>query len=206
MEYRTVQSGKLAEDYISALIADNFGSTVAVDYKTIRENTLLGSELGFPEEDRTIRADLVDYLLCNFSLIYLGLLVNEDFRNKFREAVEFEMELADRSKDYSKDRRTQVQGGLSEPSEHNVIINLGSFNLSVARNISGRIKASMDKLTPFAEEYNSIVREVTDEDAARIGYCICNFMYLIKAFEKNPSFRNYVRKVVKAVGDGLGIA
>ncbi len=207
MEGTEVGARTLAEDFSCALIGEYFGNVAAIDEKTIRENIALGSEGGFPEEDRTVRAETVDYLLRYFSVIYLGLLANEDFRAAFGEAVNFEMEMNGKSRDYEHEmRRQQEQGEQPAPSEHSVIIDLGRFNLSVAKNISGRIKASMDMIAPFAEEFESLVKEETDEDAAKIGFCICNFMYLIKAFEKNPAFYEQVRSVVKAVADGLGIA
>ena len=205
MEETGKKDKTLAEDFTCALIGEYFGNVAAIDEKTIRENVALASEGGFPEEDRTIRAELTDYLLRDFSVIYLGLLANEDFRNSFSEAVHFEMELYGKSRDYEHEMRKQ-QGEPPEPSEHNILINLGSFNLAVAKNISGRIKASMERIAPFSEEFNSLVSEETDDDAAKIGFCICNFMYLIKAFEKNPGFYEYVRSVVRAVAGGLGIA
>ena len=195
-----------AEDFIVALIGEYFGSVSAIDEKTIRENTALGSEGGFSEEDRTVRGEIVDYLLRDFSVIYLGLLVNEDFRNRFNEAVRFEMDLADKSRDYVYEMRKQFQGRLSEPSEYNIVLNFGNFNLALAKNISNKIRTSMNRITPFTEEFNSIVQEITDADAAKIGFCICNFMFLIKAFDQNPVFESYVRSVVHSVGTGLGIA
>ena len=206
MEQSGAQANAYAVDLISALIGEYFGNTAATDEKTIRENTALGSEGGFSEEDRTVRGELVDYLLDKFSVIYLGLLVNESFRERFDEAVRFEMELTGKSRDYVLEMRKRYQGRLSEPSDYNVTLNFGTFSLALAKNVSVRIKTSMDKIAPFAEEFDSIVREVTDEEAAKIGFCVCNFMYLIRAFDKNPEFESYVRTVVHSVGSGLGIA
>lgn len=205
MEGNEAGTKTLAEDFTCALIGEYFGNIAAIDEKTVRENVALASDGGFSEEDRTVRAEITDYLLREFSVIYLGLLANEDFRGQFSEAVNFEMEMHGKSRDYENEMRKQL-GEQSAPSEYNVLIDLGTFNLSVAKNISGRIRTSMDRIAPFSEELNSMIAEETDEDAAKIGFCICNFMYLIKAFEKNPSFYDYVRTVVRAVAEGLGIA
>ncbi len=205
MEQSGAQANAYTVDLISALIGEYFGNTAATDEKTIRENTALGSEGGFSEEDRTVRGEVVDYLLDKFSVIYLGLLVNESFRERFDEAVRFEMELTGKSRDYVLEMRKRYQGRLSEPSDYNVTLNFGTFSLALAKNVSVRIRTSMDKIAPFAEEFDSIVREVTDEEAAKIGFCVCNFMYLIRAFDKNPEFESYVRTVVHSVGSGLGI-
>ena len=206
MEQNGARANPYTVDLITALISEYFGSTVATDEKTIRENAELGCEGGFSEEDRTVRGEIVDYLLDNFSVICLGLLVNESFRDRFEEAVRFEMELTGKSRDYVTEMRKQFQGRLPEHSDYNVTLNFGTFSLALAKNVSVRIRASMDRIAPFAEEYDSIVREVTDEDAAKTGFCICNFMYLIRAFDKNPDFESYVRSVVRSVGAGLGIA
>ncbi len=205
MEVTGAGANAHAEDFSCALIGEYFGGIAAIDEKTIRENAALACEGGFSEEDRTVRAETVDYLLREFSVIYLGLLANEDFRARISEAVKFEMDMYGMSRDYENEMRTH-RGEPPAPSEHNVVIDLRTFNLSVAKNISGRIKASMDRIMPFYEEISSLMKEETDEDAAKIGYCVCNFMYLIKAFEKDPSFFEYVRSVVRAVAGGLGIA
>lgn len=195
-----------AEDFIVALIGEYFGNIAAIDDKTLRENIVLGCENGFSEEDRSVRAELVDYLFDNFSVIYLGLLVNDDFRSSFKKAVDLELDLADKSRSYIRDVRQQLRDGPVLPSKGNVVIDLSRFDLAAAKEVSVRVRSSMDKIAPFSDEFNSIVQEVTDPDAAVIGFCISNFMYLIRAFDKNPTFENYVRSIVKTVGTNLGIA
>ena len=206
MENTDARANVYAEDLISALIGQYFGNTAAIDRNTIHENVLLGCEGGFSEEDRTLRGELADYLLDNFSVIYLGLLVNDDFRDRFGEAVRFEMELAGKSRDYAAEMRRRFRSPLREPSEYSIVLNFGTFNLALAKNISCRIRASMDRIAPFADEFDSILREISDDDAAKTGFCICNFMYLIRAFDKNPDFESYVRSIVRSVAAGLGIA
>ena len=195
-----------AEDFIVALIGEYFGNIAAIDDKTLRENIVLGCENGFSEEDRSVRAELVDYLFDNFSVIYLGLLVNDDFRSSFKKAVDLKLDLADKSRSYIRDVRQQLRDGPVLPSKGNVVIDLSRFDLAAAKEVSVRVRSSMDKIAPFSDEFNSIVQEVTDPDAAVIGFCISNFMYLIRAFDKNPTFENYVRSIVKTVGTNLGIA
>ena len=195
-----------AEDFIVALIGEYFGNIAAIDDKTLRENIVLGCENGFSEEDRSVRAELVDYLFDNFSVIYLGLLVNDDFRSSFKKAVDLELDLADKSRSYIRDVRQQLRDGPVLPSKGNVVIDLSRFDLAAAKEVSVRVRSSMDKIAPFSDEFNSIMQEVTDPDAAVIGFCISNFMYLIRAFDKNPTFENYVRSIVKTVGTNLGIA
>ncbi|MBQ3841158.1 MAG: hypothetical protein II820_00560 [Ruminiclostridium sp.] len=206
MEFDEAIPDGFAEDFIIALIGEYFGNIAALDEKTMRENVVLGCENGFSEEDRSVRTELVDYLFDNFSVIYLGLLVNDDFRGSFKKAVDLELDLADKSKSYIRDVRQQLKDGPVLPSKGNVVIDLSKFDLAQAKDISMKIRSSMDKIAPFSDEFNSIVQEVTDSDAAAIGFCISNFMFLIRAFDKNPAFENYVRSIVKAVGTNLGIA
>lgn len=153
-----------------------------------------------------MRTELVDYLFDNFSVIYLGLLVNDDFRSSFRKAVDLELGLAGKSSSYIDDVRQQLRNGPVLPSKGNAVIDLSGFDLAAAKDISIKIRSSMDKIAPFSDEFNALVQEVTDSDAAAIGFCISNFMYLIRAFDKNPAFENYVRSIVKTVGTNLGIA
>lgn len=206
MEFDEAIPDAYAEDFIVALIGEYFGNIAAIDDKTLRENVVLGCENGFSEEDRSVRTELADYLFEEFSVIYLGLLVNEDFRSSFKKAVDLEIDLADKSKSYVRDVRQQLKDGPVMPSNGNVVIDLSRFDLAAAKDVSMRLRSSMDKIAPFSEEFNAIVQEVTDSDAAAVGFCISNFMYLIRAFDKNPTFENYVRSVVTAVGSNLGIA
>ena len=67
-----------------------------MDPDTVEDNILLGCEGGSSEDDRSINAELADYLTSNFSLIFTELLVNRDFRNTFMEAVTVEIELTNR--------------------------------------------------------------------------------------------------------------
>lgn len=206
MDFDEAIPDAFAEDFIVALIGEYFGNIAAIDDRTLRENIFLGCENGFSEEDRSVRIELADYLFEDFSVIYLGLLVNDDFRNSFKKAVDLELSLADKSRSYVRDVRQQLKDGPVMPSQGNLVIDLSRFDLAAAKDVSTRIRSSMDKIAPFSDEFNAIVQEVTDEEAATVGFCISNFMYLIRAFDKNPTFENYVRSVVKAVGTNLGIA
>ena len=86
MEFDEAIPDAYAEDFIVALIGEYFGNIAAIDDKTLRENVVLGCENGFSEEDRSVRTELADYLFEEFSVIYLGLLVNDDFRSSFKKA------------------------------------------------------------------------------------------------------------------------
>lgn len=200
------KANALSEDFTVALIVEYFGDIAAIDEKTVRENVRLACENGLSEEDRSLRVELMEYLLNEFSVIYLGLLANGDFRDSFKEAVSKEMEITGKSRDYILDYRRQFQEYTEVPSRGSTVIDLSTFDLAEAKYISGRIGSSMEKIKPFQEEFDAMVSEVTDADAVAIGYCICNFLYLIKAFNNNRSFEKYVKTVVRAVASGLGIA
>lgn len=206
MDFDEAIPNAYAEDFITALIGEYFGNIAAIDDKTLHENIVLGCENGFSEEDRSVRTELVDYLFDNFSVIYLGLLVNDDFRSSFRKAVDLELGLAGKSSSYIDDVRQKLRNGPVLPSKGNAVIDLSGFDLAAAKDISIKIRSSMDKIAPFSDEFNALVQEVTDSDAAAIGFCISNFMYLFRAFDKNSAFENYVRSIVKTVGTNLGIA
>ncbi len=86
-----------AERAVVALLANMFESVAYVDADTVRKNIELGCRGGFSRSDRSVPEEVAEYLMRHAGMIFLGLIINEDFRDTFMEAVAIEEALDTKS-------------------------------------------------------------------------------------------------------------
>lgn len=151
-----------------------------------------------PVGHRKLRLELGNYLINNFAFIYLGLVVNEDFRRTFFEAISIEVAIDDKSDDFVKDIRAQMGGDIPLPQGYYV---LDSFNYSDAffDEFCERISGWMDLLVDFGLAIDSFVSELSAEDRAMISFCFSNFAYAYRAFVYNLNFVKYIKSVIETI-------
>ena len=172
---------------------------------TVRHNVELACEGGMPRDDRSIRAELANYLMSHFSLLYIGLIINKEFRDTFVEAVSVEIALDDKDEEFVNNIRKDMQDGRPKTSKGNYVINLSSYNEKVYQKLNGKLAESFDKVIQFNDAITEIAADLTDEECSEIGFVASNFMYLIRAFAKNPLFANYAKSVLHTVQEQLDV-
>lgn len=205
MSYENVKVDPIAEAAIVELLSNLFNDVAYMDADTVRHNIELATENGMSKSDRSIRVELANYLLSHFSLIFVGLVVNEEFRETFKEAVSVEIALDNKDEAFVKNIRSEMQDGESSPSKGNFVVNFGVYNDNIYRKLNGKLSSSFDKITQYDDTMSELIDDLTDDEMIGIGFCVSNFMYLIRAFAKNPLFANYVKTVVHNVQNTLGI-
>lgn len=190
----------VTEDMIAAGVIDTMFNDIAyLDPETVRHNLELGCEGGMSKSDRAISSALALYLMRHFGFIYMGLVSNEQFRVLFREAVEEEMTLDDVSEETLKTIRKDMAKGESSFGKAKFVIDFGKFNQKTWDTFSGMFSKSLDDMLPWEKEIYELENELDDDAKIEIGFCISNFMYLIRAFSKNLAFANTVREIVDDV-------
>ncbi|MBO5435119.1 hypothetical protein J6A31_04785 [bacterium] len=200
-----VNVNELAEAAIVKFIATIFGDIAVLDPDTVRHNVELACKGGMSEADRSIRAELAVYLLKNFAYIYMGLIANAEFRDTFKEAVSVEIALDSKSEAFVKQIRGDMKFGKAGTSKGNFVIDLSSYSNSVHKKFNNQAAESLNKIASYGDAIGEMMQEMTNEDKVVNGFCISNFMYVIRAFAKNELFANYVKTVVHGVQNELGI-
>lgn len=201
-----VNVNETAEAAVVDLLANIFNGIAYMDPDTVRYNIERASDGGFAVEDRSIRMELANWLMSHFSLIFVGLLVNKDFRDTFMEAVSVEIALDDRPADFVMSIREEMKDPKPRESKGNFVLNFGEYNDSIYRKVNAKIANSFEKITPFNDAIDKLVADLSEDDMIDIGYCISNFAYLVRALSLNGLFATYVKSVVHSVQQNLEIA
>jgi hypothetical protein len=196
----------IAEQAIVDLLSSIFDGIAYLDSETVRYNVLLACEGGMSKEDRSIRVELGNYLMSHFGIIFAGLVINNDFREAFTEAVSTEISLDDMPADKVSVIRNAMRDTVDRSSSSgNFVINLGSFNDKIYRKINSKLLDSFGRIDSFSDAVDDFIRDLTDDERIDIGFVVSNFMYLVRAFSKNAVFTFYVKSVVHDVMQKLGI-
>lgn len=203
MEVSTVQADTAAEIAVVQLLSDMFLGISYLDTETIQKNVKLACAKGASVDDRSIKVEVANYLMSNFSIIFMGLVINPEFRNTFKDAVSVEVVLDEKDEAYVKEVREQMKSSHTKPSKGNFVINLESYNDNVYRKILNKLIESFSRVEEYNDVVDEIASELTIDDAVTIGFCVSNFMYLIRALAKNEVFFDYVRMTVRSVKDNL---
>lgn len=189
----------VTEKVVVEVLATIFDDIAYMDPGTVRHNIELACSDGMSKSDRSIPADLANHLLNNFAFIYAGLIVNDDFRETIKEAVSVEIALDSKSEEFVKQIRGDMLDNRIKRAKNFFVINFDTYNETVFKKLTGKMFESFSKLKHFNAVIDSFCEDLTDADKISIGFCISNFMYLIRAFSKNQLFANYVNTVVRSV-------
>ena len=140
---KTIKVDDVTEVAVVELLSNIFNSIAYMDPETVRRNLELGSEGGMSEQDRSIRMELGNYLMSHFSLIFIGLIVNQDFRDTFMEAVSVEIALDGKDADFVKKIRSEMKDDKVRDTKGNFVLNFSSYNDKIYRKINGMSLATV---------------------------------------------------------------
>ena len=189
----------VSEKAVIEILAAIFDNVAYMDPGTVRHNIELACVDGMSKTDRSIPVDLANNLINNFAFIYAGLIVNADFRETIKEAVSVEIALDSKTEEFVKQIRGDMQNSKARYSKNVFVMNFGVYNDAVFKKLTTKIFDSFAKLKQFNAVIDSFCEDLTEEDKIAIGFCISNFMYLIRAFSQNYLITNYVNTVVRSV-------
>lgn len=194
-----------SELFVAKILPVLFDSNIAyLDAESVKLNLALATPSGWSEEDRSIRAGLVNYLLNNFGYIRYVLIQDSDLRKLFVDCVksEIELDLQD-DNEYIAFVRAKDMDVDDHSNEKMFVIDLSSYNSKIANKIVEKVKSalmSVENLDYFIDYYTN---ELTEEDRVDIGFCVSNFMYLIRAFANNVRLSQAVKSVVRDVRESV---
>lgn len=198
-----VQLNALTEQMVVGIIDDMFGDVGFLDPEIVNQNLMLACDGGMSRSDRAISSDLAMYLINNFGIIYMGLISNSEFRSIFTDAVDEEIGIDSLSDEEAIQIRKQMLGNEKPASKKRFVLDFSKNNTDVFDRFVKMFSDSLDMLLPYADELDELTDELDDEAKARIGFCISNFMYLIRAFAKNRTFAACVKEIIETVQSGL---
>ena len=187
------------------MLASIFNGIAYIDADTVRYNIERACEGGFAREDRSISMELADWLMYNFSLIFVGLISNKDFRETIMEAVSIELTLDDRPDDFVASIREDMNEGKALESKGNLVINFGAYSDKIFKIVNAKLADSFEKVSEYYDTIDNMSTELSEDDMIDIGYCVSNFAYLIRALSKNNLFTVYVKSVIGSVKQQLAI-
>lgn len=186
------------------------------DEEAIHRNFLLACG-GMNIEDRTIHKAIGDYVLNHFYFITTGLLLNEDIRQAFKDAVEIEISLekeneyvkAAARREIEREAVALINNAYMEIIKENEMfgtcytIDPAAYNDDIYNYILPMIDKSLNVNEQFADEISEAIDEISEDVLITNGFILSNWMYLIRAFDKNRIFMSYVVTVIEKVKELL---
>ncbi|MBO6302776.1 MAG: hypothetical protein J6N15_10105 [Ruminiclostridium sp.] len=193
-------------EFVKKAINTLFQDIAALSDSVIDTNTDLLCDGGMSVRDRTISLDTANYLLENLSVIMLGLISNDTFRESVKQAVAVEISLDEKNEEFVRSiRKDMGDKPIDRSKAKYIVIDLGVYKPKIAEKIGNMVSESLEKIMTFQDDFNQLCDELTKEDAIDIGFCVANYAYLIRAFAHNAVFMDYIRDVIKAVREELKI-
>lgn len=205
--YNDAKVDSLSENAIVQMLAGLFNDVAYMTPEDVRHNIQCASEGGFSVEDRTYKASTMNYLLSRFSLIFVGLLSNAEFRKAFIDAIAMEQNIEDQTPEKQKEIRDDMNAIRlkSSGNESKMVLNLSSYNDEVFKKINAKLFDSFTKLDGYDAAIDDMIDHQSEECKEEFGYIVSNFAYLVRAFDKDTIFFAYVSSVLKNVQNTMGL-
>ena len=205
---KNTNSANAGTMFATNLIKTLFTDIAALSESVIDKNNRKLMPGGFPAKDRVISADKLKYLTGHFGVIYLGLISNDVFRDSFKDAVAVEISLEEKNdEEFERSIRKDMQTEASAMNSKRryVRVDLSKYDSRAAEALGKRIGDSLGTIAAFEQEFNELVDELTEDDFIEIGFIVSNYAYLLKAFQQNDLFYEYVRDVIGVVKKELNL-
>lgn len=186
-------------DQLVAMMRNMVGGFAILDDKVIEQNLRLASGDGMSMEDRTLSFECVDYIMSNMGLIFMGLVLDENFKDAFVEALSVELNIDQQTPDVKAKAREDMKDKTPYKSAGSICLGVTSFSPAITDDLMNKLNKSFDMLDPFAAEFDEEASKLTQEQKIELGFIFSNFMYLIRAFAQNDMFTAYVITVIERV-------
>lgn len=150
-------------------------------------------------DDRTISFECADYLVSNLAYIFMGLVLDKDFKDAFVQAVTVEIDLDKQPADVVAKTRKTMKDPKEYKSVGNIIIGVSEFSAEIAKGFTAKMDSGFKSLDAYADEFDAEVNRLDETQKLQYGFIFSNFMYLIRAFTHNDVFMSYVVTVIENV-------
>lgn len=175
------------------------GGFAILSEDTIQQNLKLASGQGMTADDRTVSFECADYLMSNLGYIFMGLVLDTNFKNAFMESLTVELNIDKQADDVKKKTRESMKDPHAYESTGSIILGVTTFTPDIETMLMNKMQKSFDALDGYADEFDSEVAKLTDQQKMEYGFIFSNFMYLIRAFTHNDLFMSYVITVIEKV-------
>lgn len=196
----TTSDNDVANTLVS-MMRNMVGGFAILDENVIVQNLKLASGEGMTMEDRTLSFECVDYLMSNMGFIFMGLVLDKNFKDAFVESLSVEMSIDQQAPDVKARARDAMKDKKPYKSAGSICLGVTSFSPAISADLMNKMNKSFDILDPFAAEFDEEVSNLTHEQKVELGFIFSNFMYLIRAFAQNDMFMAYVITVIEKVKD-----
>ena len=205
--YNDAKVDDLSENAIVQMLAGLFNDVTYMIPEDVRHSIQCMSEGGFSVEDRTYKTSVINYLISRFSLIFVGLLSNHEFRQAFIDAIAMEQNLEDQTPEQQAEIRADMNTVKIKNAESSprMVVNFSHYNDSVFKKINAKLLESFNKMDGYDDAIDDMINHQTEDCKDEFGYIVSNFAYLIKAFDKDTVFFAYVSSVLKHVQNTMGL-
>lgn len=191
-------AGNPVENFIN-MMKNMVGSFAILSDEVIEQNMQLASGKGMTPDDRTVSFECADYLMSNLAFVFMGLVLDENFKNAFMESLMVELQIDSQPEEEKKKVRESMKDKREYKSNGSIVIGVTSFMPNVEAELLNRMNAGFASLDAFADEFDEEVSKLTPEQKIEYGFIFSNFMYLIRAFTHNDMFMSYVITVIEKV-------
>ena len=165
----------------------------------IMQNIKLANGEGMSMEDRTISFECADYLMSNLAFVFMGLVLDKNFKQAFLDAVMVELQLDKKDPQEKSKIRASMKDNKTYQSNGSIVIGVTAFMPTIAADLMSRMTQSFTSLSSYADEFDAEVARLTSDQKMENGFIFSNFMYLIRAFTHNDMFMSYVITVIERV-------
>lgn len=205
--YNNATVDNTAEEAIVQFLAGCFNAVAYMVPEDVRHNLHAASSGGFDLEDRTYKASMINYLLSRSSLIFVGLLSNEEFRQAFIESIVMEQNLEDQTPALQAEMREDMNSvKMKNDNNAKVVIDFSKYDDEVFKKINGKLYDSFKKLDGYDAVINKMINHQTTQCKKDYGFIVSNFAYLLRAFERNTVFLAYVSSVLESVKQDMNLS
>lgn len=171
--------------------------------EVIQKNLDLASGKGMSNDDRTVSFECADYLMSNLAYIFMGLVLDAEFKDSFIQAILVETKLDEQDEAAKAKVRETMKDTHEYKSAGAIVIGVTTFVSSIVNDLMNKMQDSFDALDDFTDEFDKAVDALSEDQRIEYGFIFSNFMYLIRAFTHNDMFLSYVITVIEGVKDKI---
>lgn len=181
------------------ILKNMVGGFAILSDDVINQNLQLAAGRGMTTDDRTISFECADYLMSNLAFIFMGLVLDTNFKNAFMDSLMVELQIDSQPEDVKKKTRESMKDKKEYKSNGSIVLGITTFMPNVSNELMNKMNKGFDLLEPYADEFDAEVAKLTPEQKVEYGFIFSNFMYLIRAFTHNDMFMSYVITVIEKV-------
>ena len=181
------------------IMREMVGGFAILSDDVIAQNLKLAGGIGMTADDRTISFECADYLMSNLAFIFMGLVLDSNFKQSFMESLMVEMQIDKQTPEVKAKTRESMKDKKTYKSNGSIVLGVTTFTPAVEQELMNKMQKGFASLEPYADEFDAEVAKLRPDQKAEYGFIFSNFMYLIRAFTHNDMFMSYVITVIEKV-------